>query len=107
MSIHRFSAASRYASIEVAEHTADNGDRIPYLRRRFVPPSSAFELLEEHRVMQGERLDLIAARRIGDPQMYWLICDANDAIRPEELIETVGRTLRITLPAGISGGRGA
>jgi hypothetical protein len=107
MSTNRFPPTSRYAGLEIAEVTATNGEKVPYLRRRFVPPSSAFDLLEEHRVMQGERLDLIAARRLGDPQIFWLICDANDAIRPEELTETTGRTLRITLPAGIPGGRGA
>ncbi len=105
MSVARFPSGSRYHGIEVAELTGAGGERIPYLRRRFVPPSSAFELLEEHRVMQGERLDQIAAQRIGDPQMFWMICDANDAIRPEELIETTGRALRITLPAGVPGVR--
>lgn len=101
----RFPPTSRYSGIEIAELTSENGERVPYVRRRFVPPSSAFELLEEHRVMQNERLDQIAAQRIGDPQMYWMICDANDAIRPEELIETTGRMLRITLPAGVPGVR--
>lgn len=50
----------------------------------------------------------LAARYIGDPEQYWRLCDANNAIRPDELIETVGRALRITLPEGIpapSGGR--
>ena len=107
MTVQRFGPGSRYASVEIAEHTAPGGEKVPYLRRRFVPPSSAFDLLEEHLVMQGDRLDLIAAQRIGDPQMFWLICDANDAIRPEELIETAGRRLRITLPAGVSGVHGA
>ena len=101
----RFPPTSRYSGIEIAELTGENGERVPYVRRRFVPPSSAFELLEEHRVMQNERLDQIAAQRIGDAQMYWMICDANDAIRPEELIETTGRMLRITLPAGVPGVR--
>lgn len=103
--MNRFPPGSRYHGIGVTEMTNVNGERVPYLRRRFVPPSSAFELLEEHRVVQGERLDQIAAQRFGDPQMYWMICDANDALRPEELIETVGKTLRITLPAGVPGVR--
>jgi len=107
MTVNRFPPTSRYSGLEVAELTAPNGEKVPYLRRRFVPPSNAFDLLEEHRVLQGERLDVIAARRLGDPQMFWLICDANDAIRPEELTETTGRVLRITLPAGVPGGRGA
>jgi hypothetical protein len=33
--------------------------------------------------------------------MFWRICDANGAMQPEELTQTVGRRLRITLPEGI------
>ena len=43
-----------------------------------------------HTVTQGDRLDLIAAKYLGDPLMYWLICDANGAIRPDDLVETPG-----------------
>ena len=60
-----------------------------------------FALLQEHVVTQGERLDNIAAQYLGDPEAYWRLCDANNAMRPEELTETIGRQLRITLPQGI------
>ena len=52
---------------------------------------------------EGERLDNIAAQYLGDPEQFWRICDANGAMRPDELTETVGRRLRITLPEGIPG----
>lgn len=48
----------------------------------------------EHRVIVGERLDQLAQRYYGDPLKYWLICDANDAIFPEDLM-VPGRVLRI------------
>ena len=48
----------------------------------------------EHRVIEGERLGQLAHRYYGDPLKYWLICDANDAIFPEELL-VPGRVLRI------------
>ncbi len=54
-------------------------------------------------VAQGDRLDNIAAKYLGDPEQYWRICDANGAMRPDELIETIGRQLRITLPEGVPG----
>jgi hypothetical protein len=54
-------------------------------------------------VAQGDRLDNLAARYLGDPEQYWRLCDANRALRPDELIETVGRQLRITLPQGVPG----
>ena len=48
----------------------------------------------EHLVVAGERLDQLAQRYYGDPLKYWLICDANDAIFPDELM-VPGRVLRI------------
>jgi hypothetical protein len=68
-----------------------------------VPPPERFALLQEHVVTQGERLDNITARYLDDPEQFWRICDANRALRPDELTETVGRRLRITLPEGIPG----
>jgi hypothetical protein len=72
-----------------------------YVQRRFVPPPERFDLLQEHEMTQGDRLDNLAAQYLGDPEQFWRLCDANNAIRPEELTETVGRRLRITLPEGI------
>lgn len=48
----------------------------------------------EHRVVAGDRLDQLAQRYYGDPLKYWLICDANEAIFPEDLL-VPGRVLRI------------
>ena len=58
-------------------------------------------------VVAGDRLDTIAAQLLGDPELFWRIADANGAMRPDELTETVGRKLRITLPAGIPGAKNA
>jgi hypothetical protein len=98
-----FAANSRYYGIDTAALESAPGRTIIYLRRRFVPPPERFQLLQEHTVTQGERLDNIAAQYLGDPQLFWRLCDANRAVRPEELTETVGRKLRITLPEGITG----
>lgn len=97
-----FEFTSRYYHIPVAELETPEGKRVVYLRRRFVPPPERFELLLEHTVSEGDRLDNIAAQHLGDAEQFWRVCDANGAIRPEELIETVGRRLRITLPEGIA-----
>ena len=40
--------------------------------------------------LQGERLDNIAAAFLGDPELFWRLSDANGAMRPEELVQTVG-----------------
>ena len=99
-----FPSSSRYYGLDVAVLTpAGGGEPVVYLRRRFVPPPERFATLQEHIVTQGERLDTITAQFMGDPEQFWRVCDANRALRPQDLTETLGRTLRITLPEGIAG----
>jgi hypothetical protein len=99
-----FPPSSRYHKTATAKFTMADGSEVAYLKRRFVPPPEAFALLQEHAVAQGERLDHIAAKYLGDPEQFWRICDANGAVRPNELLEPIGRRLRITLPENIPGG---
>jgi hypothetical protein len=96
---------SRYAAVGTATFVRPDGTQVPYLRRRFVPPPERFSTIGEHRVADGERLDVIAAQLLGDPRQFWRLCDANLAVRPAEL-ELPDRVLRVTLPEGI-GGTGA
>lgn len=102
-----FPPTSRYHEIDTTTMETVEGKTIVYLRRRFIPPPERFALLQEHTVTQGERLDNIAAQYLGDPEQFWRICDANAAMRPEELTETIGRRIRITLPEGIPGSTSA
>jgi len=99
----RFPPGNRYHGLETATLTLADGREAIYLRRRFVPQPEQYALLQEHVVSQGERLDNISAHYLGDPEQFWQLCDANRALRPAELTETVGRRLRITLPPGIPG----
>ena len=98
-----FPPNSRYYQTETAELKTAEGRSLVYLRRRFVPPAEKFDLLQEHVVAEGERLDHLAAKYIGDPELFWRIADANNAMHPEDLTQTAGRRLRITLPEGIPG----
>lgn len=97
-----FDPTSRYYGIDVAVRE-EGGATIAYLRRRLLPQADRFQLLQEHAVVEGERVDTIAARYLGDPTLFWRLCDANNAMRPAELTEVPGRRLRITLPEGING----
>jgi hypothetical protein len=96
----QFPPNSRYHDTEIAALVTADGRTVNYLRRRFVPPPEHFATVQEHRVVQGERLDHLAARYLGDPEQFWKICDANLAFIPVELTESPGRTLRLTLPEG-------
>ena len=95
-----FPETSRYFNILPAELTEASGRKIVYLRRRFLPPGGAPLVLAEHSVAEGERLDHITARYLGDPEQFWQLCDANNAMHPEVLTETIGRRLHIPLPQG-------
>jgi hypothetical protein len=98
-----FPITSRYNGVDTTTLTTVDGGEIAYLRRRWVPSSDRFALLQLHRIVQGERVDRLTAQYLGDPLQFWRLCDANDVLRPEELTERVGRLVRITLPEGIPG----
>ena len=98
-----FPPNSRYHGIGMKAVKTEAGETIVHLKRRFVPPPENFTLLQLHTVVQGDRLDNLTYKYLGDAEQFWQVCDANSAVRPEELTETIGRRLRITLPDGIPG----
>jgi hypothetical protein len=102
-----FGPTSRYYGIETATYEMPDGRVVAYVRRRFLPRASSFAVLVEHTVSEGERLDNLAARYLGDPEQSWRICDANEAMQPESLVAQPGVTLSIALPEGIPGARRA
>ena len=93
-----FESTSRYAGLSTATYTAPDGREITYVRRRFLPRGDALPLLVEATVADGERLDLITTRTLGDPEQFWRICDANNAMNPVELTAEPGATLRVPIP---------
>lgn len=96
-----FSITSRYYGLATSTFERADGEKIVYVRRRFVPDPDRFAVLTEHVVTDRERLDNITALYLGDPEQFWRLCDANGALRPDELTETPGKRLKITLPEGI------
>jgi hypothetical protein len=100
--IDPFPPGSRYAGLPLATVEVD-GVPVRYVSRRFVPPASRFAQIGEHVVTEGERVDTVAAAELGDPELYWRLADANTVLHPVELVEQIGRRLRITLPEGLPG----
>ena len=94
---------SRYHGIEITSVISAGGQPVAFLRRRFVPAPERFATLSAHAVEEGDRLDRLSARYLGDPLLFWRIADANGAVRSDELTEQTGRRLRITLPEGVPG----
>ncbi len=108
-----FDPKSRYYNLEEAifergENEATTTEKIAYKRRRFLPQGRALPTLAEVRVTQGERLDLLTHRLLGDSEQYWQVCDANDAMNPATLLPPLEATsteqgvfnqvLRVPLP---------
>lgn len=100
-----FPVDSRYYGSGTLTYVSPTGESITYLARRIVPQPGPpnFATVAQHIVRQGDRLDLIAAKYLSDPLIFWLICDANGAIEPQELVDTPGRALNITTPQGVPG----
>lgn len=94
-----FPPESRYYGLPLLERAAADGRRILYVRRRFIPPASAYAPIGEHLVARGDRPDTIAAAHLGNPELFWRVCDANNVMGSDELIDTPGKRLRIALPA--------
>ncbi len=93
-----FEHTSRYYNIETATLTLADGRVVAYKRRRFLPQAEDLQVLAEVTVNQGDRLDLITARTLGDPEQYWRICDANEAMNPPDLTDEPGEVLRVPVP---------
>ena len=96
-----FSPTSRYFGLEIKKIKGPDGHDVNYVSRRIIAPPEDFQLLEEHQVVQNDRLDNITNRYLGDPEQFWRICDANAAMNPLELTENPGDRILITMPQGI------
>jgi hypothetical protein len=93
-----FEPTSRYYNVETTTLTLPDGRQVPYKRRRFLPDGATLPLLTEVTVVAADRLDLITARILGDPEAFWRVCDANDVIDPFELTDKIGRVIRVPIP---------
>jgi hypothetical protein len=98
-----FAPNSRYAQTATKTFTLDDGREVNYLARRFLPDPDTLAAFGTYTVVVGDRLDTIAARAFGDPELFWRLVDGNRVLRPNELVAAIGRQLRLTLPAGMPG----
>ncbi|NPD27109.1 hypothetical protein [Corallococcus exiguus] len=89
---------SRYVNLETATLTLPDGRVAAYKRRRFIPAGNSLKVLAEVTVTEGDRLDLLTHRTLGDPEQYWRVCDANDTLNPFDLMREQGSVVRIAMP---------
>ncbi len=93
-----FDDKSRYAELDDLSCIEEGGRTIVYKSRRFLSRADDRPVLEEVEVAPSDRPDLVAARTIGRPELFWRVCDANGVMNPFELTERSGRTIRILMP---------
>jgi hypothetical protein len=93
-----FDPNSRYYNLETAMLETPGGRQAAYKRRRFLPRAADLQTLAEVTVIEGERLDQITARTISDPEQFWRVADANQAMDPTDLTTEPGRRLRVAIP---------
>ena len=83
---------SRYLRTELISPLNSAGTAPRVLNQRAIPETPG---VITYIVVEGERLDHLAARFYGDASKYWLILDANpDQLNPFELLRP-GRQIRI------------
>jgi hypothetical protein len=84
--------------LEQATYTRSDGEEVRYVKRRFLPQGERMPLLATVTVNDGDRLDLITARTLGDPLQFWRLADANNTLYPADLTDEPGRQLRVPVP---------
>ena len=95
---------SRYIDVGITSIQAiRNGVpvEIRFVSRRFIPPPAANLTIIRYSVKQGDRVDNLAARFLGDPTQFWRVADVNVVLRPTELTDTLGETIEIALALGV------
>lgn len=93
-----FDHTSRYYRLETVIFETADGRTVSYVRRRFLPQGERLPLLVEATVQDGERLDLLTHRTLGEPTQFWRIADANNAMNPFDLTSEPGEPLRVPVP---------
>jgi nucleoid-associated protein YgaU len=96
--------SSRYYGATVEFFTRPDGVQVAYLRRRIIPQPQIYTSTQNYAIVEGDRLDNLSAKYLGDPLLFWTICDANGATDPDELTAQVGKTILIPLASGIPAG---
>jgi len=90
--------SSRYARTATAEFETSDGRKIVYFKRRFLPYGRTLPHLVDITVTEGDRLDNLTAAALGDPEQFWRICDANDAMNPFDLVAEPDTVLKVPVP---------
>ncbi|HEX7681514.1 MAG TPA: LysM domain-containing protein, partial [Thermoanaerobaculia bacterium] len=77
-----FTPNSRYAKEGTYTVTRPDGTRVTATR---LPLPTTPRVIGDHKKLDGQRLDLIAAHYLADATAFWRLCDANNSVVPDAL----------------------
>jgi hypothetical protein len=77
-----FASNSRYYSLPTYTVTTPDGAQVVVVCSALPNP---LMLAGFHRHVLGDRLDLLAARYLNDPTLFWRLCDSNNSPAPDAL----------------------
>jgi hypothetical protein len=95
---------SRYYGAATNTYTPPSGTGVVYLGRRIVPQPSVYVSVQNYAVVENDRIDNLSTRFLGDPLLFWMICDANVATDPDELTSQKGRSILVPLASAVPAG---
>jgi hypothetical protein len=97
-----FASTSRYHGVALGAFLdGSGGPAVPYVLRRFIPQQRDLATAGRYVVKSAERPELVAARTLGDAELYWCLADANAVTDPFELTDSPGLSILIPLPRGL------
>jgi len=86
-----FANNSRYKKMPTYETTDAQGRAVNAV---VLPLPTQPPVAVEHVLREGQRLDLLATQFLEDATAFWRLCDANNAMHPDEL-RVIGKRLLI------------
>ncbi len=95
---------SRYYGAVVNTYTPTAGPAVVYLARRIVPQPTVYVSVQNYVVVENDRVDNLSSRFLGDPLLFWMICDANVVADPDELTTQKGRSILVPLASAVPAG---
>ncbi len=96
--------SSRYYGTAINTYTQPDGTAVVYLARRILPQPTVYVSVQNYAVVENDRIDNLSARFLGDPLLFWMICDANTATDPDELTLQKGRSILIPIASAVPAG---